>query len=178
MIGQGFLPKWTLDVKAVEIAKSYILGQTHIECVSFTVPRTRVIFSSSCSYEFQKKTKKNTSLADDGKPCFQQLDYFQDDIYPPTRDLRQPVMEASDWIRGESKEASVLSVQPEGMKPVSEAPVEVKAKKYESRKDNEFSPEERDQRVLDNMFKNVREEAGAGPLKQDLKQGAEDSEWD
>ena len=72
----------------------------------------------------------------------------------------------------------MLSVQPEGMKPVSEAPVEVKAKKYESRKDNEFSPEERDQRVLDNMFKNVREEAGAGPLKQDLKQGAEDSEWD
>jgi len=120
-----------------------------------------------------------TSLTDDSKPWFhQQLDYFQDDIYPPTHDLRQPVLEASDWIHGESKEAAVLSMQPEGMKPVSEAPVEVKAKKYESRKDNEFSQEERDQRVLDNMFKNVREEAGAGPLKQDLKQGADDSEWD
>jgi hypothetical protein len=88
------------------------------------------------------------------------------------------VMEASEWISGEIKEATTLSLHPEGMKPVSEAPVEIKAKKYESRKDNEFSQEERDQRVLDNMFKNVREEAGSGPLKQDLKQGADEEEWD
>lgn len=147
IFGQAFLPKYGLDIKGVEIGKSYILSQTHIESVSFTVPRTR-------------------------------LDYFQDDIYPPTRDLRQPVLEAAEWIAGATKEAPLLSLQPEGMKPVTEAPVEIKAKKYESRKDNEMSKEERDKRVLDNMFLNVREEAGSGPLKQDLMEGAQEDEWE
>lgn len=87
-------------------------------------------------------------------------------------------MQAAQWIGGASQEAPLLDLQPEGMKPVTEAPVEIKAKKYESRKDNEMSKDERDKRVLDDMFKNVREEAGAGPLKQDLKQGVEDDEWD
>jgi len=87
-------------------------------------------------------------------------------------------MEAGEWISGTTKEATLLNLQPEEMKPVSEAPVEIKAKKYESRKDNEMSKEERDKRVLDSMFVNVREEAGSGPLKQDLMEGVQDEEWD
>jgi len=61
---------------------------------------------------------------------------------------------------------------------VTEAPVEVKPQKYQSRKEDTISPEERDKRVLDNMFQNVRGEAGSGPLEQDLAEGVDESEWD
>jgi len=147
IIGQSFFPKTSVDVRSAEIAKSYVLCQTHIETVSFTVPRTR-------------------------------LEYFQDDIYPATRDLRQATISSTEWFAGENKETPLLNLRPQGMGLVTEAPIEVKAKKYESRKPNELSPDERDKRVLDNMFSNVRDEAGSGPLKQDLKQGVDETEWD
>jgi len=60
---------------------------------------------------------------------------------------------------------------------VTEAPIEVKPKKYESRKADEPSQEEAEKRVLDNMFTNVRNEAGDGSLPQDNVEGVDESEW-
>lgn len=146
-IGVGFLAKSVVDVKKVEINIAVRLIATHIETISFTVPRAK-------------------------------MEYFQEDIFPPTRDLSKPASTVSEWLAGTFKQPALIDLQPEGMKPLSQAPVEVKVKKFESRVKGELSEHEKREQVLSNMFSNVRDEAGAEPLKQDLMQGAADEEWD
>jgi hypothetical protein len=70
------------------------------------------------------------------------MEFFQDDLYPPTRDTSVPVLTADEWFGGKSKEPATLNLQPQGnkeliqiefvgMEPLSQAPVEKKVKKYD-----------------------------------------------
>jgi coronin-7 len=59
------------------------------------------------------------------------MEFFQDDLFPPIRDTRSPLLNVDEWISGQTKEPSLLSLQPQGMKPLSEAPQDTKAKKYD-----------------------------------------------
>ncbi|KYQ89281.1 WD-40 repeat-containing protein [Tieghemostelium lacteum] len=49
------------------------------------------------------------------------MEFFQDDIYPPTRSTK-PVMTSDQWFAGETKAPTTVSLCPEGMVPLSKAP--------------------------------------------------------
>ena len=60
----------------------------------------------------------------------QRKDYFQDDLFPPTRSCTKWASEAGSWLSSTSDCAPVLeSVCPAGMTPVSTAPPVEKEKK-------------------------------------------------
>jgi WD40 repeat protein len=60
------------------------------------------------------------------------LECFQDDIFGPSRDTRNPLMEVMDWEDGQVDQFPILQIQPEGTKKISEVqPLEKKVvKKY------------------------------------------------
>ncbi|SCZ98655.1 BZ3500_MvSof-1268-A1-R1_Chr3-1g05529 [Microbotryum saponariae] len=49
-------------------------------------------------------------------------EYFQDDIFIPTRDVETPSLNAQEWIQGRDVLSKRLDLRPEGMMPLSEAP--------------------------------------------------------
>ncbi|KAJ8295074.1 Endoplasmic reticulum vesicle protein 25 [Rhodotorula toruloides] len=53
-------------------------------------------------------------------------EYFQDDIFVPTRDVTKPSMTAEEYLSGANKPLEIVDVRPEGMKLLSEAPAPVK----------------------------------------------------
>ncbi|XP_006824038.1 coronin-7-like [Saccoglossus kowalevskii] len=107
------------------------------------------------------------------------MEYFQDDLYPDAKVTWQPVMNSCEWLCGENKQPALISLKPEGMKPLSEAPKAVPApKKYESYNELEYkSDDQKKQELLDAMHVKLaaREDE---PLPQDLMEGVEDDEWD
>jgi len=110
------------------------------------------------------------------------MEYFQDDLFPPTRNTSVPVLTADEWFEGKSKAPETISLSPPGMQPLSQAPVEVAAKKYDFRaevakKDNEFTKD----KFLSSYYTNMtgqHGESNATVLKQDLMEGATAEEWD
>ncbi|KAI9483481.1 MAG: hypothetical protein EXX96DRAFT_558330, partial [Benjaminiella poitrasii] len=49
-------------------------------------------------------------------------EYFQDDIFVPTSDIEHPAQDAASWFSGENKQTELISLQPEDMTPLSNAP--------------------------------------------------------
>jgi len=105
------------------------------------------------------------------------MEFFQDDIYPLTKKL-EPTLSANEWLSGKNLDPDLINLQPTGMKVLSEAPVEQKAKKYEF---NPNKPEEFNKdKIIDkwnNQVGNLKEKNNQ-ILKQDLMEGTDDSEWD
>jgi len=58
------------------------------------------------------------------------LEYFQDDLFPLTPKFGEPVMSSSEWFQGANKEPQLISLKPEGLATLSNAPKIVKEKKY------------------------------------------------
>ncbi|GBO26041.1 Coronin-7, partial [Araneus ventricosus] len=54
-------------------------------------------------------------------------EYFQDDLFPPTRKNWEPSMTSSEWFSGINKPVEILDMKPNEMIPLSEAPPPVKA---------------------------------------------------
>ena len=95
MCGIAMLPKPSCNVANVETMKVLRLTSSYLDPISFVLPR-----------------------ADPLKA------YFQDDVFPPAR---APVnaVSAADWMNGEdAPEIPPLSLQPEGMTPISQKPPE------------------------------------------------------
>jgi len=105
------------------------------------------------------------------------MEYFQDDLYPPTK-ARQPALSSGEWLSGMNLDPEMVSLQPSGMKALSEAPVEQKQKKYE------FNPNQAEEltrdKVLDKYYQTVEglKEDQTQVLKQDKMEGVDASEWD
>lgn len=147
-IGQTFMPKRVVNVRDVEVARAYRLTQDHIEKLTFSIPRARP-------------------------------EFFQDDVYPPTRVADEPAISAADWLAGGMAQLKLQDLCPDDMTRLSQAPpVEVKAKKYESREKGVMSEIEVREAVMDNMFSSMRDKSDAEILPQDLKEGVPDSDWD
>jgi len=110
------------------------------------------------------------------------MEFFQDDLFPPTRNTSVPVLTADEWFGGKSKEPATISLQPQGMQPLSEAPVEKKEKKYDFRTEvskdaNKFSKD----KFLSSYYNQMTGQHGENSstvLKQDLMEGASAEEWD
>jgi len=108
------------------------------------------------------------------------MEFFQDDLYPDTRDTRTPVYSADEWFGGSTKQPKTISINP-GMQPLSQAPVEAAVKKYDfktelKKADSEFSKD----KFLASYYSNMTGSHGentATVLKQDLMEGATEEEW-
>uniref|UniRef100_H2ZK42 Coronin n=1 Tax=Ciona savignyi TaxID=51511 RepID=H2ZK42_CIOSA len=104
------------------------------------------------------------------------MEYFQDDIFPDTRDLTKPSMTSQQWLDGDNKQATRISLRPSDMKPLSEAPKEApKTKKYESYNAETYkTDEEKKEELLSAMSNKLDLDK---ELEQDTMEGVDEEEW-
>ena len=144
----AFLPKQTVDVGKVEVARAYRLTPASIQHVSFSIPRAK-------------------------------MDFFQDDIFPPTLDYLAPSPNVGpqEWQSGQDTKAKYVDLRPEGMPlresfpfavgavqadvemsfTVSEAPAPAPRTKQQVMR-KQMTEEESQQQYLDSLFKNKQAE--------------------
>ncbi|GAB1598509.1 coronin-7-like, partial [Argonauta hians] len=143
----SFLPKISCDVSQVEFAHAWRLLLTHLEPVSFKVPRVK-------------------------------SNFFQDDIFPDTKVLWEPALSGCDWLSGTDAEPSRISLKPENMEALSNAPTQsTKQKKYDSQDPEIFKTDEMKKKELIGAMTSkldVRDD----PLEQDLTEGVDSDEWE
>ncbi|GJN89289.1 hypothetical protein Rhopal_002269-T1 [Rhodotorula paludigena] len=95
-------------------------------------------------------------------------EFFQDDIFVPTRNVEKPSMTAAEYVAGANKPLEMVDLRPEGMKPLSEAPAP--AKKVNTRsliKQDGLTDIEREQQHLDQLFQSAKAEGGADAASDD-----------
>ncbi|GAA5943332.1 uncharacterized protein JCM15063_000767 [Sporobolomyces koalae] len=90
-------------------------------------------------------------------------EYFQDDIFVPTRNREQPSMTAQEWLQGHNTRLELVSLQPDGMKPLSQAPAPAKTVSTRSKiKDDGLTDSQREQQYMDRLFESAQEENRKG----------------
>jgi len=109
-------------------------------------------------------------------------EFFQDDIFCPTRDFEHPSMTIDEWKSGQLKPLNTINLCPEGMKPLSEnntAKV-VKSTAHLIRKDTDKKGSAKDEFVNQLMARVIDDEDSDedGNLEQDRMEGLDDDEWD
>jgi len=105
------------------------------------------------------------------------VEYFQDDIFPDTRISWQPTLASAEWLNGDMSEVKKMSLKPNDMIKLSEAPKEApKAAKYSS-KDilSEKSDEEKKSELIGAMMGKLDVDH---KLEQDHFEGVDEDEWD
>eukprot|EP01006_Ploeotia_vitrea_P034813 TRINITY_DN65800_c7_g8_i1.p1 TRINITY_DN65800_c7_g8~~TRINITY_DN65800_c7_g8_i1.p1 ORF type:complete len:961 (+),score=510.52 TRINITY_DN65800_c7_g8_i1:53-2935(+) len=160
--GMAFLSKRACNVRNVEIAKFLKLTQDTVIPVTVTVPRKR-------------------------------KEFFQDDLFPPTLSVDKPVFASvDDFVQAGSKHVDLprVSLQPDGMTPLSEAPAEeltTAQKKYVNRikeaekpKPKNFMGHTRDEEVVDHFRAAVATMpvSNIWDARQESGDDISDSEWD
>ncbi|KAI8930260.1 hypothetical protein BC831DRAFT_499742 [Entophlyctis helioformis] len=107
-----------------------------------------------------------------------QKEYFQDDIFKPTRNVEKAAVTADAWVGGASGELDWIDLRPADMVPLSQVVVEKKVDKKAVSMAKELSEAERKEATMRAMFDLALEESKQGPLPQDMIEGVEDDEWD
>ncbi|XP_059682241.1 coronin-7-like isoform X1 [Gavia stellata] len=104
-------------------------------------------------------------------------EYFQDDIYPPTRVWWEPALSGSAWLAGKDGQQRCASLRPANMTPVSEAPKEAPARKFvpASVYLEEKSDEQKKEELLSAMVARLGNRDD--PLPQDSFEGVDEDEW-
>ncbi|GAA5989689.1 hypothetical protein JCM10908_000589 [Rhodotorula pacifica] len=88
------------------------------------------------------------------------VDFFQNDIFVPTRNVEKPMLGAAEWVEGKDATLELLDLRPDGMKLLSEAPAPVKTVSTRSKiKQDGMTDSQREQAHLDELFDNAK--AGA-----------------
>ncbi|KAI8141932.1 hypothetical protein BJV82DRAFT_645071 [Fennellomyces sp. T-0311] len=117
-------------------------------------------------------------------------EYFQDDIFIDTPDYEHPAQGAKSWFDGEDKELNRISLQPEGMTALSQAPPPPQAARSKAKFElgkKMVSDEERRHNLMERMFssaKRVDEEDEERRKREEADKVAEedkdvaDDEWD
>ncbi|KAM9599471.1 coronin-7-like isoform 3-T3 [Morphnus guianensis] len=105
-------------------------------------------------------------------------EYFQDDIYPPTRVWWEPALSGSAWLAGKDRQQCRANMRPADMTPVSEAPKEAPARKFvpASVYLEEKSDEQKKEELLNAMVARLGNRDD--PLPQDSFEGVDEDEWD
>ena len=109
------------------------------------------------------------------------LEFFQDDLYVPTRSVTRPALSAADYFASKSSAPNLESLQPAGMTKLSEAPEVEKEKKPSSAYFLQKAREEAAERdssdsIKDTLFAKVNK---FQPTKVDEGETEVDSdEWD
>eukprot|EP01100_Stratorugosa_tubuloviscum_P013227 TRINITY_DN650_c2_g2_i1.p1 TRINITY_DN650_c2_g2~~TRINITY_DN650_c2_g2_i1.p1 ORF type:complete len:917 (-),score=509.21 TRINITY_DN650_c2_g2_i1:60-2810(-) len=106
------------------------------------------------------------------------LEFFQDDIYPPTPS-GQPALNAPEWISGVTKAPILTSLQPSGMQALSQAPKIVREKKYKFDPNKKDDNDNLEEKVLDSFYKQMQaQKEQFNNFKTDTNNAVDDSEWD
>ncbi|BGP31897.1 hypothetical protein JCM10296v2_003676 [Rhodotorula toruloides] len=110
-------------------------------------------------------------------------EYFQDDIFVPTRDVTKPSMTAEEYLSGANKPLEIVDLRPEGMKLLSEAPAPVKHVSTRSKiKADGLTDSQREQQHLDHLFQTAKDEAASDeeevePVRSKNAIVQDDDEW-
>uniref|UniRef100_A0A8C5JRY1 Coronin n=1 Tax=Junco hyemalis TaxID=40217 RepID=A0A8C5JRY1_JUNHY len=105
-------------------------------------------------------------------------EYFQDDLYPPTRVWWEPALSAGAWLDGQDGQQRRASLRPADMVPVSEAPKEAPSRKFvpASVYLEEKTDEQKKEELLSAMVARLGNRDD--PLPQDSFEGVDEDEWD
>lgn len=176
--GLSFLTKNQCDVSIVEFSKCYRLTNNSIEPLSFTVPRLKVKFNNLILWiNLNKK--------------YFQADYFQDDLFPPTRAVWKETLSSTEWFNGVNKTPLRVSLQPNGMDALSslsaptsnanQPPSSAPQKEIISAKNTQpqqWSPE-KTKKQEDDLKKAISDKLAVNlELEQDTMEGVDVAEWD
>ncbi|WVR05042.1 hypothetical protein IAU60_002054 [Kwoniella sp. DSM 27419] len=105
-------------------------------------------------------------------------DFFQDDIYQSTVDVESAVVSAADWLAGKNVPPGRISLQPEGMMPLSQAPKNDSAatKKFVPAA-NVMSEEEKKRKEMDELFAKAKMDESSD--EEEEKRGIDppDDDW-
>lgn len=134
-VGLSFLPKRYCNVGDVEVDVTYRLSRTN------EIHRV--------SWRVERKRKE----------------FFQDDVFPATRDVEQPLFTAQEWIQGSSSSSFdaakvlYLDLQPAGMTPLSQAPAaEVRSSDLgKGPTKRMLSAKEKEEELMSNVFSKAKE---------------------
>lgn len=105
-------------------------------------------------------------------------EYFQDDIFPPTRVWWEPSLSAGAWLAGADGQHRRADLRPADMTPVSQAPKEQPARKFVPAAVylGEKTDEQKKEELLSAMV--ARLGSRHDPLPQDSFEGVDEAEWD
>uniref|UniRef100_A0A8D1YII0 Coronin n=1 Tax=Sus scrofa TaxID=9823 RepID=A0A8D1YII0_PIG len=158
-----------------------------LECNSFTSPDSHKGFvllpKTECEVrevEFARCLRlRQTSL----EPVAFRLprvrkEFFQDDVFPDTAVSWEPVLSAEAWLGGANGQPRLLSLQPLGMTPVSQAPREAPARRAPP--SALYLEEKSDQQKKEELLSAMVAKLGnrEDPLPQDSFEGVDEDEWD
>ncbi|XP_072733741.1 coronin-7 isoform X3 [Ciconia boyciana] len=158
-----------------------------LECNSFTShePHKGFVFlpKTVCEVrevEFARALRLGQSTLEPVAFCVPRVkkEYFQDDIYPPTRVWWESALSSSAWLAGEDGQQRRASLRPADMRPVSEAPKEAPARKFvpASVYLEQKSDEQKKEELLSAMVARLGNRDD--PLPQDSFEGVDEDEWD
>ncbi|KAI9099888.1 hypothetical protein DFS34DRAFT_648832 [Phlyctochytrium arcticum] len=105
-------------------------------------------------------------------------EYFQDDIFVPTRNTEKPGITLERWLQGENPDFETIDLRPSDMKLLSEAPVEIKVDKRAQVLEREQTMAEKQAASIDAMMERALLDAEDAKLPQDQLDGVADDEWD
>lgn len=158
-----------------------------LECNSFTSPDPHKGFvllpkteCDVCEVEFARCLRLRQSSLE---PVAFRLprvrkEFFQDDVFPDTAVNWEPVLSAKAWLGGANGQPRLLSLQPPGMTPVSQAPREAPARRAPS--SAIYLEEKSDQQKKEELLNAMVAKLGnrEDPLPQDSFEGVDEDEWD
>ncbi|XP_068764891.1 coronin-7 isoform X3 [Struthio camelus] len=104
-------------------------------------------------------------------------EYFQDDLYPPTRVWWEPALGARAWLAGADGQQRRASLRPPDMTPVSQAPKEAPARKFVPAA--VYLAEKSDEQKKEELLSAMVAKLGSrdDPLPQDSFEGVDEDEW-
>uniref|UniRef100_K9J373 Coronin n=1 Tax=Desmodus rotundus TaxID=9430 RepID=K9J373_DESRO len=104
-------------------------------------------------------------------------EFFQDDVFPDTAVSWEPALDAKAWLGGANRQPQLLSLQPPGMTPVSQAPREAPARRAPS--SALYLEEKSDQQKKEELLNAMVAKLGnrEDPLPQDSFEGVDEDEW-
>ncbi|GAA5911257.1 uncharacterized protein JCM6883_001960 [Sporobolomyces salmoneus] len=86
-------------------------------------------------------------------------EFFQDDIFIPTRNTEKPSMTAKEWLEGKNTPLEIVDLRPEGMKPLSQAPAPKKIVSTRSKiKDDGLTDSQRENDYMDRLYQSAQDE--------------------
>ncbi|XP_029998000.1 coronin-7 [Sphaeramia orbicularis] len=105
-------------------------------------------------------------------------EFFQDDVYPDTTVWWEPALTASAWLSGSNGQHKKISLKPNDMTPVSEAPKEAPVRKYMP--SSYYLEEKTDEQKKEELLSAMVAKLGNldEPLPQEAFEGVDDDEWD
>ncbi|KAG8439158.1 hypothetical protein GDO86_010131 [Hymenochirus boettgeri] len=104
-------------------------------------------------------------------------EFFQDDVFPPSRVTWEPALSATDWLRGKDLQQRTINLCPDGMLAVSQAPKEAPGRKIlpSSVYLQEKSDEQKKEELLNAMVAKLGNRDD--PLPQEAFEGVDEDEW-